>query len=57
MPSKMSRFVQFDGLVRFFVGKSSASKGSRMSHSGSVKLLEYGMVTELGFGNDLTSLH
>ena len=55
MPSKMSRFVQFDGRVRFFVGNISTSNGSRMFHSESVKLLKYGMATELGFGNDLTS--
>lgn len=55
MPSKISRFVQFDGLVCFFVGNISTSKGSKISHSRSVKLLEYGIVTQLEVGYDLTS--
>jgi hypothetical protein len=43
------------GLVRFFVGNISTSKGSSISHYESVKLLEYAMVAEFGFGNDFTS--
>ena len=53
----MSRFVQFEGLVRFFCGNISTSNGSRTSHSASVKLLEYGIVTSLNSNNDLTSSH
>ncbi len=51
----MSRFVQFKGLVCFFCGNISISNGSRISHSESVKLLEYGIVTVLEDGDDLTS--
>ncbi len=43
----MSRFVQFDGLVCFFWGNILTSKGSRISHSESVKLLEYGILIAL----------
>ena len=39
MPSKISRFVHRGGLVRFFWG----SNGAMISHSLSVKLLEYGI--------------
>jgi hypothetical protein len=55
MPFNSSRFVQLVGLVRFLVGKISTSKGSSISHSLSVKLLEYDMVTELDFEDDFTS--
>ena len=55
MPSRISRFVQFDGLVRFFGGSISASKGSSIYHSRSVKLLVYGMLTALGFGYNLSA--
>ncbi len=47
MPSMMSRFVQFDALVCFFWGNISISKGLRISHSESVKLLEYGILIAL----------
>jgi len=39
MPSKISRFVHRGGLVRFFWGNN----GAMISHSLSVKLLEYGI--------------
>jgi hypothetical protein len=55
MPSIRFRFVQFEGLVRFFCGNISTSKGSRTSHSESVKLLEYGIVTALEGDDDLTA--
>ena len=55
MPSMRFRFVQFEGLVRFFCGNISTSKGSRTSHSESVKLLEYGIVTTLEGDDDLTA--
>lgn len=54
MPSISSRFVQFGGLVRLLSGKILTSKGSRISHSGSVKLLEYGTANKRGLGYDLT---
>lgn len=41
--------------VCFLVGKISKSKGSRISHSRSVKLLEYSIVTQLEVCYDLTS--
>ena len=51
----MSPFVQFEGLVRFLGGNISTSNGSRISHSESVKLLEYAIVTALEIIIDLTS--
>lgn len=51
----MSRFVQFEGLVRFLGGNISTINGSRISHSASVKLLDYGIVTSLE--SNMTLLH
>jgi len=42
----MISFVQFEGLVCFFCGSISTSNGSRTSHSESIRLLEYGIVTQ-----------
>ena len=44
MPSNSSRFVHSQGLVRFLTGNTWGSRGSRISPSSSVRLLEYGMV-------------
>ena len=57
MPLIKSRFVQFEGLVRFLGGNISINSGSSTSHSESVKLLEYGIVTALEDDNDFTSFH
>ena len=55
MPSIRSLFVQFEGLVRCFCGNILIKSGSSTSYSKSVKLLEYGIVTALKDGDDLTS--
>ena len=55
MPLIRSRLVQLEGFVRFFCGNISTSNGSRTSHSASVKLLEYGIVTSLE--SNMTLLH
>ena len=55
MPLIRSRFVQFEGLVRFLGGNISINNGSSTSHSESVKLLEYGIVTALEDDDDFTS--
>ena len=47
MPSKISRFVQSQGRVRFFCGNICGSSGSRISHSESVRLLGYIIATRL----------
>ena len=55
MPLIKSRFVQFEGLVRFLGGNISINSGSSTSHSESVKLLEYGIVTALEDDDNFTS--
>lgn len=54
MPLIRSRFVQFEGLVRFLGGNISINSGSSTSPSESVKLLEYGIVTALEDDDDFT---
>ncbi len=44
MPSKSSRFVHSQGFVCFFNGNIWGKRGSRISHSSSVRLLEYAIV-------------
>jgi hypothetical protein len=43
----ISRFVQFEGRVFFLGGSVWSNRGSKISHSASVRLLEYGMVARL----------
>jgi hypothetical protein len=40
----ISRWLQLLGRVCFFLGRISRKRGSRIAHSASLKLLEYGIV-------------
>src|SRR4028119_1368024 len=55
MPSKRSRFVQLQGRVCFLTANIWGSRGSRISHSSSVRLLEYGMIGKIWLWRYLNS--